>query len=79
MVRGAWLPRRLWRPGAYTVDLQVKCQPKRASVNRQFRFTLYESDIAELEERTEQYKYGTGVYFVDSESTEVFVQLKNLV
>lgn len=68
-----------WQPGEYTLDLQIDCQQKKASVKRQFRFTLYESDYAEFKEQTEKYKYGLGVYFPDPDTPNVYVNIKELV
>jgi len=67
-----------WRPGEYTAHLRIECTPKRATQIYTFRFTLFESDIQELDERTTRYKYGAGVYFPDHQATEVYPRIRNL-
>lgn len=67
-----------WRPGEYTAKLTATCEPSRASVAKAFRFTLFESDVQELEERTKRYKHGFGVYLTDAAQTEVYPHIKDL-
>lgn len=70
---------RRWRPGEYTAVLKLQCEPEQASQLRKFRFTLFEADIQELDERASRYKIGAGVYFTDAEQTEVYPRIKDLV
>lgn len=67
-----------WRAGEYTAVLKLQCEPEQASQVRKFRFTLFEADIQELDERTSRYKLGAGVYFTDAEQTEVYPRIKDL-
>ena len=67
-----------WRPGEYTAVLNLQCEPEQASQVRKFRFTLFEADIQELDERASLYKIGAGVYFTDAEQTEVYPRIKDL-
>jgi hypothetical protein len=55
-----------WKAGEYSVTLSVTTEPSDASISQQFRFTLYESDIEQLESYKEQYKIGLGVFFYNS-------------
>jgi hypothetical protein len=56
----------LWLPGEYVVELIVDAQVASASCSKKFRFTLYESDTAELKSHTADYKAGGGIsYNVD--------------
>jgi len=67
-----------WGPGEYTATLKVQCTPDRGSQVRKFRFTLFEADVQELEERACRYKYGAGVYFAEPDQTEVYPRIKDL-
>ncbi len=69
---------RFWLPGEYSARLVATCEPPRASVTRHFRFTLFESDVQDLDERTSRYKYGAGVYFTDAAQTEVYPRIRDL-
>jgi hypothetical protein len=71
--------KRRWRPGEYTAVLKLQCEPNQASQVRKFRFTLFEADIQELDERASRYKIGAGVYFTDAEQTEIYPRIKDLV
>lgn len=53
----------VWRPGEYVITLSVKAEPPSASVAKMYRFTLFESDTAEMTEYTEGYKYGAGINY----------------
>lgn len=55
--------RFIWRPGEYILSLAVLAEPGSASYNKRYRFILYESDTAELEKYTNDYKYGDGVSY----------------
>ena len=70
--------REFWAPGEYTARLMATCKPARASVVRNFRFTLFESDVQDLRERTGRYRYGFGVYLTDNKVTEVYPRIQGL-
>jgi hypothetical protein len=53
----------VWLPGEYVVDLQVNAEPGSASYSKKYRFTLYESDTAELREHLEDYPFGGGLTY----------------
>jgi hypothetical protein len=70
---------KFWQPGEYSARLSATCEPSRASAERRFRFTLFESDVQELDERTARYKNGFGVYITDGQVTEVYPRIQDLV
>ena len=53
----------VWLPGEYIAELQVDAEPGSASYSKKYRFTLYESDTAELRAQTEDYRIGGGLTF----------------
>lgn len=56
----------VWLPGEYVAELPMVAEPGSASFSRKYRFTLYESDSAELRSHSEDYKFGAGLsYHVD--------------
>jgi hypothetical protein len=67
-----------WRPGEYNAALKVHCTPESASQICKFRFTLFEADVQEFEDRASRFKYGAGVYYKDPENIEVSPRIKNL-
>lgn len=59
----------VWLPGEYVANLQVDAEPGSASYSKKYRFTLYESDTAELREHVKDYQFGGGLtYKVDRHS-----------
>lgn len=48
----------IWESGEYVMDLRVNTEPGAATFSKKYRFTLYESDTAELRKHTEDYKHG---------------------
>ena len=58
---------------------KATCEPSRASVIRRFRFTLFESDVQDLDEHTSRYKNGFGVYLTDAQVIEVNPRIQSLV
>lgn len=64
-----------WLPGEYELTLQLQTEPKRASISKRFRFTLFESDAKELTDYREDYKYGFGVYITYQQHTGLLVPL----
>ncbi|HEY2901352.1 MAG TPA: hypothetical protein VGL59_12300 [Polyangia bacterium] len=65
----------LWEPGEYVVALAVKVEPGSASYVKKYRFTLYESDTAELRKHIEDYQYGAGISYNVDKHLGVFVPL----
>lgn len=52
-----------WLPGEYVANLQVDAEPGSASYSKKYRFTLYESDTAELREHANDYPFGGGLTY----------------
>lgn len=65
----------IWKPGEYVAELIVDANPGSASFSRKYRFTLYESDSAELTTHTDDYKFGGGVSYNIERHAGVFVRL----
>lgn len=65
----------IWQPGEYVAELIVDAEPGSASFSRKYRFTLYESDSAELRTHTDDYKFGGGVSYIVDKHAGVFVPL----
>ena len=65
----------IWQPGEYVAELIVDADPGSASFSRKYRFTLYESDSAELRTHTDDYKFGGGVSYNIDKHAGVFVPL----
>src|SRR5262249_50685677 len=51
-----------WFPGEYELVLQIKTEPKRASINKHYRLILFESESKELADHRDDIKHGFGVY-----------------
>lgn len=64
-----------WQPGEYVAELLVEADPGSASYSKKYRFTLYESDTAELEAHTEDYQFGGGLSYNVDRHVGVFVPL----
>ena len=65
----------LWQPGEYVIELFVEAEEMSASYSRKYRFTLYESDTAELKSHTEDYKFGGGLSYKVDKHVGIFVPL----
>jgi hypothetical protein len=63
-----------WFAGEYSLTLQIQTEPAKASVSKQYRITLFESDYEELKDYCDDYKYGWGV-FLPLQRSAVFVPL----
>jgi hypothetical protein len=53
----------VWLPGEYVVELRVNAEPGSASYSKKYRFTLYESDTAELRSHLEDFPFGGGLTY----------------
>lgn len=65
----------VWLPGEYVIELTVDAEPGSASFSKKYRFTLYESDSAELRSHIEDYKFGGGITYNVDHHVGVFVPL----
>ncbi|MDP2024708.1 hypothetical protein [Sulfuriferula sp.] len=68
-----------WQPGEYVVELIVEAEAVSASYSKKYRFTLYESDAAELKSHTEDYRFGGGLSYSIDKHVGVFVPLSEHV
>lgn len=57
----------MWEVGEYTGTVTVNTEPRKATISKTFRFTLFESESTELRSYSNDYKYGLGVYFFNLE------------
>lgn len=69
----------IWESGEYIVELVVKAQPGVASYTKKYRFTLYESDTAELRKHADDYRSGGGISYNVDRHVGVFVPLSEHV
>ncbi len=67
--------RFIWHPGEYEARLTVGTNAKSVSVEHKFRFTLFESDSAELSRATDALKLGDGVYWDSGNHAGILVQI----
>lgn len=65
----------IWQPGEYVAELIVETEPGSASFSRKYRFTLYESDSAELRAHIDDYRFGGGISYNADKHVGVFVPL----
>jgi len=66
-------------PGEYVFSLSVDADPGSASYTKKYRFTMYESDTAELKRHTDDYKFGGGISYNVQRHVGVFVPLSEHV
>jgi len=64
-----------WAPGEYVMRLQIRTEPNSASCSKDYKFTLFESDSKDLENYSDNYKRGFGVYLEDPNFPHVRVTL----
>ena len=57
----------IWHPGEYHLSVRVETDPCNAGVERNYRFTIFESDSDGLRKYTDEYKYGAGIFFDSSQ------------
>lgn len=65
----------IWEPGEYVAELVVEAAPGSATFKKPYRFTIFESDTADLRRQTDDYPYGGGIYFNNERHIGVFVPL----
>lgn len=64
-----------WTAGEYSVTLNIQTERAKQSVARRYRMTIFESEAKQLQDNSERYKYGAGVYYNDSQIEPVFIPL----
>ena len=65
-----------WSPGEYELELRVQTDRPEADIVRSYRFTLFESESAELRGYSDSYKYGAGVYWVSQAQPGILVPIQ---
>ncbi|HKW01337.1 MAG TPA: hypothetical protein VJN96_16050 [Vicinamibacterales bacterium] len=65
----------IWKPGEYELRVNVKTDSDRSSVTKAYRFTLFESDSADLESDKDDFKSGDGIYWTSGNHSGVLVQI----
>ena len=53
----------VWFPGEYVAELKVNAVPGTASYSKKYRFTLFESDAADLRQHLDDYPLGAGLTY----------------
>ena len=66
-MRSFSLSHSIWETGEYKLELNIRCIESRYDTSKLFRFTLYESDIDELKDQIERYKYGEGICYTPTD------------
>ncbi len=65
----------IWKPGEYEACITINTIPETASIQKKYRFTLFESDSHELSKSKEDYKYGDGINWDSGKHPGVIVQI----
>jgi hypothetical protein len=65
----------IWQPGEYEVSVSVNSNPKAATPQGSYRFTLFESDSAELAGVKDAFHIGDGIYWDSGNYSGVGIQL----
>lgn len=66
----------IWEPGEYIIELVIDAEPNPALNTKKYRFTLYESDTAEMRKPIKDaYPGGFGIYIHHASDAGLFVQL----
>lgn len=65
----------IWQAGEYEISVAVNSQPQMASPDRRYRFTLFESDSAELAAVKDDFRLGDGIYWDSGNHSGLSIQL----
>ena len=65
----------IWQPGEYELSVSVNSNPEAATPPRSYRFTLFESDSAELAGVKDSFRTGDGIYWDSGNYSGVGIQL----
>ena len=63
----------VWLPGEYAIKVNVQTSSNKLVINKDYRFTLFESDSEELSKAKEDFKYGDGIYWDSGKHPGVIV------
>jgi hypothetical protein len=64
-----------WQPGEYEMNISIDAVPKKAGLQKNYRFTLFESDSEELRKSLDEYKFGDGIFWLSNRPKGVLVEL----
>jgi hypothetical protein len=64
-----------WQPGEYEMHISIDAVPKKAGLQKNYRFTLFESDSNELAKSFDEYKFGDGLYWSSDRPKGVLVEI----
>ena len=65
----------IWFPGEYELEISVVTSDKKVTAEQKYRFTLFESDSADLSKVKDDYKYGDGICWDSGNYSGVIVQI----
>jgi hypothetical protein len=65
----------VWQPGEYEIAISVLASNKNANLEKNYRFTLFESDSTELSKVKDDYKFGDGINWDSGKHVGVIVQI----
>lgn len=66
----------IWEPGEYKLIITVSAKPLKKEIEKQFRFTVFETDSENLRKYTEDYATGAGIYYnAVNEQPGIFIQI----
>jgi len=65
----------IWKAEEYDIKISVITSNDRANINRNYRFTLFESESEELIKVKEDYKYGDGIHWDSGKYTGIIIPI----
>jgi len=65
----------LWNADEYEIQVSVKAKPEKANIQKNYRFTLFESDEEELSKYKDDFKYGAGIFYDSENHLGIIVQI----
>lgn len=65
----------VWFPGEYEICVRIGSDPEKTSIEKKYRFTLFESESDELSNYKDDYKFGIGIFFDRPQNRGIIVEL----
>lgn len=65
----------IWEPGEYTLTMVVNADPLKDEAQKQYRFTLFESDSQNMKNYTKDYDTGGGIFIDIEKHAGVSIQI----
>ena len=65
----------IWHPGEYEMYISIDVIPRRAAIEKKFRFTIFESDSDDLAKSLDEYKFGDGIYWSSDRPKGIIVPI----